>query len=367
MLNFTDFAPVPQVMFMGFDLTDMGMRLIALAVLTLVTKLVLAILPHVFKNFDDWVDKYYKIDLPKHTHIAIEHAIRGIVQVIALAYAFFFLGADNPLASVWFQAIALFLVARMLIKSAGPFVKGVDQMMSNNHLSRHKRKLLEKAVRYSVYACLITGWMYIFGVTELFYAALAGAGFAGIVVGFAAKDTFGNFIAGITVVLDRPFTIGDTVEVRGILGEVDEIALRSTTIKMFDNKIVTVPNAILANEPITNYTREKIRRLEVPVGIAYEADMKKAAHVIQAAVAKIDGVVTDEKPVEVLVEKFSDSSVDLNIRFWVDSKKGLLSTKSAAVEAIKEALDTANIEIPYPRRVMINQAEAPKKPSKRKK
>jgi small-conductance mechanosensitive channel len=367
MWNFTDFAPVPQIIFMGFDLTDFAMRLVVLAALAIVTKLILAIIPHAFRDFDDWIDKYYQFDLPKNTHLAIEHILRGLVLVVALAYAFFFLGYSNPLTEVWFQTIALFILARTVIKSAVPFVQGLDSMVSHTYMSRHRRKLFEKAVRYSVYTCLLMGWMYIFGVTELFYAALAGAGFAGIVVGFAAKDTFGNFIAGVTIVLDKPFKIGDAIEVHGILGEVDEIALRSTTIKMFDNKVVTIPNAMLATEPIINYTREKIRRFDVPVGIAYESDIDEAVSAIKKAVSKIDGVVTDEKSIDVLVDKFSDSSVDLTVRFWIDSKKGLLSTRSHAIETIKKALDEADVEIPYPKRVMLNPPKPRKKRAKRKK
>ncbi len=363
MFNFTALAPIPQFMFLGFDLTDIAMRLVALALLFTVTKLVLALISPIFRDFDDWVDKYHKIDLPKHTHVAIEHVLRGIVIVIALAYAFFFLGSPNPLVSVWFQSAALFVVARTVIRSAVPFVQGLDSMVTHTYMSRHRRKLFEKAVRYSVYTCLLMGWMYIFGVTELFYAALAGAGFAGIVIGFASKDTFGNFIAGITIVVDKPFKIGDTIEVHSILGKVDEIALRSTTIKMFDNKVVIVPNGILATEPIINYTREKIRRLDIPVGIAYEADIDTAIDVIKKAVSKIKGVVTDEKTIDVLVDKFSESSVDLKVRFWVETETGIVSRKSIAVEKIKKALDKAGIEIPYPKRVMIE----PQKPSKRKK
>jgi small-conductance mechanosensitive channel len=356
-MEFTALVGLPALPAFGFDLAEIAFRLGATLAVALMAQVALRVVPPVFRGLDDWVDKYKKIDLPKPTHEALESVTRGVITLVALAYVFYFLLAANPLANVVFQVVGLFVVARTLIGSTVPFVQGLDILFSHKDMSRHQRKLFEKAVVYTAYTALLLSWMYVLGLTEFFYALLAGAGFAGIVVGFAAKDTFGNFIAGITVVMDKPFKIGDTIEVRGILGEVDELALRSTTLKMFDNRVVNIPNSILATEPIINYTREKLRRIDIPIAIAYESDLRKAVAAVQAAVMKVDGVVTDGQCVDVTIDRFSDAGIGLTAYFWVDSKKGLGSVKNEALEAIKDALDKEGIELPYPKRVMITRGE----------
>ena len=185
---------------------------------------------------------------------------------------------------------------------------------------------------------------------------IAGAGIAGVAIGFAAKDTLSNLIAGILLIIDRPFEVGDRIEVwsapagTSTWGDVIDIGLRATKIKTTDNIVIIIPNNEIMLRDIINYTTitEKIR-VRINIGIAYDADMQLAKDII-LKVADSAAWVAKHPPPAVVVKKFGDFSVDLQLRVWIDDARKRMRTISYITDGVKTAFDEQGIEIPYPKR-----------------
>jgi MscS family membrane protein len=185
---------------------------------------------------------------------------------------------------------------------------------------------------------------------------LAGAGVAGLALSLAAKDTLSNLIAGVQLILDRPFRIGDRVEVwtvpkeYGTWGDVVEIGLRATKIRTPDNLIVIVPNNEIMRRDIINYTASGDDiRLRIPIGIAYDADAALAKELILQAMGEIPGIKSKPEPV-VIVRSFGASSVDLEARPWIADARRRRAIGDLVTERVKELFDEHGVEIPYPKR-----------------
>ncbi len=185
---------------------------------------------------------------------------------------------------------------------------------------------------------------------------IAGAGVAGIAIGFAAKDTLSNLIAGVLLIIDRPFEVGDRIEVwsapsgSASWGDVIDIGLRATKIKTTDNIVIIIPNNEIMKRDIVNYTiiTAKIR-VRVNIGIAYEADIQKAKAIIIDVARRMDWAADTPAP-KVVVRKFGESSVGLQLRVWIKEARRRMDTISFVIDQVKEAFDQAGIEIPYPKR-----------------
>jgi MscS family membrane protein len=185
---------------------------------------------------------------------------------------------------------------------------------------------------------------------------IAGAGVAGVAIGFAAKDTLSNLIAGVLLIIDRPFEVGDRIEVwnapagSATWGDVLDIGLRATKIKTTDNIVIIIPNNEIMLRDIINYTiiSENIR-VRINIGIAYDADLQKAKKIILEG-AKTTEWVLDDPPPKVVVRNFGESSVDLQLRVWINDARQRMNTISYITDKVKEAFDAGGIEIPYPKR-----------------
>ncbi len=185
---------------------------------------------------------------------------------------------------------------------------------------------------------------------------VAGAGIMGVAVGFAAKDTLSNLIAGILLIIDRPFEIGDRIEVWSApagtakWGDVIDIGLRATKIKTTDNIVVIVPNNEIMKRDIVNYTifTTKIR-VRINIGISYDADIEKAKALIIKVADSADWILKDPAP-KVVVRNFGESSVDLQLRVWIKNATKRMDTISFITDNVKSVFDAEKIEIPYPKR-----------------
>jgi len=185
---------------------------------------------------------------------------------------------------------------------------------------------------------------------------VAGAGVAGLAIGFAAKDTLSNLIAGVLLIIDRPFEVGDRIEVwsapagSATWGDVIDIGLRATKIKTTDNIVIIIPNNEIMLRDIINYTiiSDDIR-LRINIGIAYDADLQKAKRAILQVAQATEGVAEDPPP-KVVVRNFGESSVDLQLRVWIHDARRRMDTISDITDKIKETFDAEGIEIPYPKR-----------------
>jgi len=181
---------------------------------------------------------------------------------------------------------------------------------------------------------------------------LTALGVGGIAIGFAFKDIFENFLAGVMILLRKPMRIGDFIECEGVEGKIEEILIRDTYVRQLDGQLVLLPNAMLFKNPVYVRTERDVRRYEVTAGVAYDVDVGEAREVIREAVENLD-IVSDNRPVEVFAKEFNSSSIDFNVRWWTDSSQiEMHKSRDLVIESIKKALDEAGMEIPFPYRTL---------------
>jgi small-conductance mechanosensitive channel len=217
-------------------------------------------------------------------------------------------------------------------------------------------ELLSRFMGFIIFATAIIIALDSLGVNVMPF--IAGAGVAGVAVGFAARDTLSNLIAGILLIIDRPFEIGDRIEVwsapagSSTWGDVIDIGLRATKIKTTDNIVIIIPNNEIMLRDIINYTTISERiRVRINIGIAYDADIQKAKDII-LEVADSAQWVSKDPPPKVVVRKFGESSVDLQLRVWIKDARRRMNTISYVTDAVKASFDEHGLEIPYPKRVI---------------
>jgi len=182
---------------------------------------------------------------------------------------------------------------------------------------------------------------------------LATAGIAGIAVGLAVKDSLSNILGGLQLVLDKTFKVGDKVQLEsGELGVIMDVGLRSTKLRTYDNEVIYIPNGYLANTKIKNFTEPDLSiRASVSFGVEYGSDTKKVQKVVLEAIKKIENVIEQPEPVVLFLE-MSDFSLDFVARAWVESYTDAYSTKLKMTDEIYNALNKANIGIPFPTRTV---------------
>ena len=174
--------------------------------------------------------------------------------------------------------------------------------------------------------------------------ALIGA--AGLAVGLALQNSLQNFAAGVMLVVFRPFKSGDFIEAGGVVGVVEQISIFSTVMKTGDNREITVPNGQIYSGAITNYSAKATRRIDLVFGIGYDDDMLEAKKVMESILDAHELVLSDPAPA-VAVSELADSSVNFNVRPWVESDD-YWGVRADLIEQIKLAFDEHNISIPYP-------------------
>ncbi len=176
---------------------------------------------------------------------------------------------------------------------------------------------------------------------------IAGLGVMSVAVGFAFKDILQNFLAGVLLLIARPFRIGDPIQVGDILGSVEEIQTRATIVKTFDGNRIVVPNAKLYTETVTVLGPYENRRWEIDVGVSYDADLAQAKRLILEAVQGTPDALAEPAP-GVWVREFGESSINLKAQWWTKSSASGFAAVENVVLAVKRALDAAGIEIPFP-------------------
>jgi len=177
---------------------------------------------------------------------------------------------------------------------------------------------------------------------------LAGLGIAGVTIGFALQDVAKNFIAGILLLLTRPFEIGDTIEVAGYTGKVLAIDLRSTEMREVDGRFVVIPNTEVYASPVVNFTRAPRRRIKLPLGVTIDTDLDLATRTILAAILKLNGVLEDPAP-QFVFETFSDSIIQSTLYYWIDTAQvDYMDAQTEGALIVNKAFKDAGIGMPYP-------------------
>ncbi len=226
------------------------------------------------------------------------------------------------------------------------------RVMSRWALRASMRELLVRLINIGVWVLglLLSAMVAFPGMTPA--KALGALGVASIAVGFAFKDIFENFFAGILLLWSFPFEPGDFIECQGLMGKVEEVTIRNTVIRKVSGELVVTPNSILFKNPVHVLTNRSRRRVTITSGIAYGENIGEAVKVIEEAVRGC-GTVDGSRDVEVLPREFGSSSIDIEVAWWTGSRPiDIRRSRAEVVEAVKSSLDGAGIEIPFPYRTL---------------
>lgn len=232
--------------------------------------------------------------------------------------------------------------------------KVVGRILSNNKRIRvGLRDLAQQLVTIGVWTLgLMVAAVVVFpGMTPS--KALTVLGLGSVAVGFAFKDIFENFFAGILILWRYPFDRGDLISCNEIRGTVDEVTIRNTVIRQPDGQLVVLPNATLFKNPVNVLTSKQVRRQTIICGVAYDEDVDEAREAIRAAVDQCR-TVSGGHDVEVFAREFNSSSVDFEVTWWTGATMfEERKSRDEVIAAVKRALDEAGIEIPFPYRTLV--------------
>ncbi|MEC4802665.1 MAG: mechanosensitive ion channel family protein [Jaaginema sp. PMC 1079.18] len=177
---------------------------------------------------------------------------------------------------------------------------------------------------------------------------IATLGLGSVAIGFAFQDIFKNFLAGILLLVQEPFRIGDQIIVTDYEGTVEEINIRTTRIRTYLGEQVLIPNSNIFTSAVQVRTALDYRRTDLGVGVDYNTSLEEASHLLQESISLVEGVL-EHPEIEVDLVSFGDSSIDFIVRYWTNSQqKEVRRIKTKVILAIKKAFDDANISIPYP-------------------
>ncbi|MCB2219067.1 MAG: mechanosensitive ion channel family protein [Bacteroidetes bacterium] len=212
---------------------------------------------------------------------------------------------------------------------------------------------MSELIKWGIYIIGITVALFNLGLGGVASSLIAGAGVTAIIIGFAFKDIAENFLAGILLAINRPFKIGDIIEVSGIKGPVSGLDLRTTQVKMVDGRDIFIPNSTVIKNVFTNYTRDGLLRLEFILGIDTFSDIEMVRKIVLDHLAKQKDIL--KKPLaNVTMEEFGESSITIKVVFWIDIFKDkkedqvLLGepVKSRMMREIKDLLIENGINMP---------------------
>lgn len=235
-----------------------------------------------------------------------------------------------------------FLVGVQLIRILRHVIK---KALGRSRIEESAMRFIDSFIKFGLYFVLILMIASSLGVDAASILAILGS--ASVAIGLAVQGSLSNFAGGVLLLILKPFMAGDYIkDGLGNEGTVDAVDIFYTQLVTPDNRVVVLPNGTLANGTITNFTRCRERRIDIPVGIAYDEDIRKAKEVIEAGL-RADAAVIADRDIMVFVDSLGESSVNLNARCWA-VQEDFWPAKWRLTEAVKYALDEAGIRIPYP-------------------
>ena len=255
------------------------------------------------------------------------------------------------------DSLFILIIVVMLLRIITNFSKHWLSNWATKTESTADDRLIPLLAKILKAVAIILGFFFVFDTWNINLSPLlATAGIAGIAIGFAVRDSLANILGGLQLVLDRTFKVGDMIELEsGEKGVILDIGIRSTKLRTFDNEVIYIPNGLLANTKVKNFTVPDLSvRVNVNFGVEYGSDPEKVRSVVLDAVKKIDTVIERPEPI-VQFLNMSDSSLDFVARVWVQSYTEGYSTKLKVTDEIYNALNTANIGIPFPTRTVFTK------------
>jgi small conductance mechanosensitive channel len=239
-------------------------------------------------------------------------------------------------------ALLIFLIGVQMIKLLRKLIK---KTMERAHADNGAVRFMDSFSKAALYVVLVFLIANFCGVDAAGIIALLGS--AGVAIGLAVQGSLSNLAGGVLLLILHPFRVGDYITTdSGHEGTVDEIQIFYTKLKTPDNKVIVLPNGQLSNNSLVNATASKHRRVDIFVGISYQADIRKAKDILLHLLQE-DNAVCQERDKQVYVDELGDSSIKIGIRCWFH-REDYLEGKWRLTENIKYALDAAQIDIPYP-------------------
>jgi small conductance mechanosensitive channel len=252
----------------------------------------------------------------------------------------------DPIVTNIAIALALFIGSIILAR----FLRRLlDRVLTARGVDHEISVLLGQLLYWSILIFgIITALQRFFDVS----AFLAGLGILGFTIGFALQEIMQNFVAGMILLVQQPFDIGNLVSISSYTGTVSAINMRTTEVKTLDGRLIIIPNAQVLSNPIENYSRADLLRVDLPIGVGYETDLDMAKATIIEALPNIKGYLSDPPP-SIIYHSFGESSIDMDIRFWINTEENnLFDARDEAVIVTKRALDAKGVNIPFPIRTV---------------
>jgi small conductance mechanosensitive channel len=246
------------------------------------------------------------------------------------------------------SAILIWIIGSWMIKM---IIKGFRKAMNKAAYDESLKKFLINLVSWVFKIVLIVVVLGTVGVETTSFAAILAA--AGLAIGLALQGSLGNFAGGVLIMIFKPIKIGDLIEAQGEVGVVKEIEIFTTKLTGLSNKEIIIPNGALSNGNIVNYSTAGTRRVDLVYGVGYDSDIKLTKAVFDKVLSAHPKILKEPAPIVALSE-LGDSSLNFVVRPWCNAED-YWAVYFDITEQVKEALDTAGIEIPYPHQVEIRK------------
>lgn len=282
------------------------------------------------------------------TLLAVWGLVDAALTVLALA------GLSVPLLGQTVVTVGVLLAAYIVITV---FEEAFSQFSTRSErLTAHQEEIIIRTGHVAVLGVAATGILTLWGLD--LSGLLVGAGFLGIVVGLAARQTLGSILAGFVLMFSKPFAVGDWVEVADHRGIVDNITIMNTRLQTADGEAVYLPNDAVSQQPIRNFSSQNRLRLRVEVGVDYDIAPDRAEEIACAAIEGVDSVRDSPEP-DVVPTGFGDSAVIFELRFWISDPTPEVkwTATTQVIHAVKRRFEAEDIKIPFPQRELSGRAE----------
>jgi len=261
------------------------------------------------------------------------------------------------------EAFPSFLIALVILFLTRYTANAIRRMAAaTGKRMTHNQSLRSLLVQTSYVATWVAGILFacVLVFPSLRLGDLVGLlGLSSVAIGFAFQDIFKNFLAGILLLLNESFRLGDQVIVDQYEGTIEDITIRATQIKTYQGERVVIPNAIVFTSAVRVLTAMPHRRTDLALGVDYNTDLPSAIQILLKTLTRVEGVLSNPAP-EIDAVGFGDSTIDLMVRYWtLPQKVQVRQTQTRVVIALKESCEQANIGIPYPIRTLYHYNQQP--------
>ncbi len=276
----------------------------------------------------------------------------GVISRLLTQYNIPFADTIDSIITFILTFTAIFLIGRKILL---PFL---SKILDRKNLDQHAKKPISKITYGLIIFIAIAVAFGLAGYGSFLTSLATIAAAATLAIGFATQDIIKNFVSGIFIYTDKPFRIGDWIEWQQYNGVVEDISLRVTRIRTFDNELLTVPNSKLTDNVVKNPVAKDKLRIKFLFGIGYGDDVEKATEIIIKQ-AKNHPKIMDEPEPSVRLIELEDSYVGLQSRIWIEnpSRTDFVKIKGEYIQNVKKRFDKEDIEIPFPQRTLSGQID----------